>query len=404
MKRRVAITSIGVVSSIGCCPEDIIKSLRDGRTCFEKQASYPEIVVAPVRDFKPRSYTGPFKGSRYLNRGALFSLASAVEAARSAGDMGDRLSEAGLFVGAGPNLDIGGEFPEVIGGDIDHMDLQALWILKFLPNTATSAISKLLGIRGENLTISTACSSSLQAIGEAYRKIKDGYLDMAMAGGGDSRLSRGGILAYKKAAALYAESGDPDMASRPFDLSRSGFVPGEGGAFFILEELGDAIKRGAIIYGEICGYGSSMDAYNMTAPDTGGTGAKAAVRGALKEANLKAEDIEALSSHGTGTVLNDDMEAGLISNIFGHARPLVIALKSWIGHGASACGALELAVTLACMRYCYLPGIRNLNEPCDSEISFVRKGIDKVFGTVLLENFGFGGQNSALIVKKYDEG
>ncbi len=400
MKRRVVITSVGVVSSLGRTPGEIMKCLRKKAVAFERQASDGDVVTAPVANFNVRSYTGPFKDGRYLNRGAQFAVASALDAVRHSGRMVEHLSEAGLFVGAGPNLNIGGEFPDVSEGNIDRRNLQALWILKFLPNTAASAIARLMGIHGENLTVSTACSASLQAIGEAFRKIKDGYLNCALAGSGDSRLSHGGILAYRKAQTLYTGCGDPKEASRPFDFSRNGFVPGEGGAFFLLEEFEEAKKRGAEIHAEICGYGCSLDAHNMTAPDTNGQRGKVAVTGALKEADISPSQIDAVSAHGTGTILNDEREANLIFDLYGRARPPVIALKSWIGHIASACGAVELAITLACMRDGYLPEIRNLNRPCHGEVNFVRSGMSFPFRTAVIENFGFGGQNSALVVKQ----
>ncbi|MGZ6238125.1 MAG: beta-ketoacyl-[acyl-carrier-protein] synthase family protein, partial [Syntrophales bacterium] len=313
------------------------------------------------------------------------------------------MAAAGLFVGAGPNLDIGGEFPEIRGGKIDREDLQAVWILRFLPNTAASAIAKLSGIHGENLTVCTACSASLQAIGEAFRKIKNGYLDRALAGGGDSRLSPGGILAYKKAGALYKGDCEPDKASRPFDLRRSGFVPGEGGAFFLLEELEKAKERGAQMYGEICGYGSSMDASNMTAPESTGKWGRRAVLSALQEAGMSPSQINLISAHGTGTLLNDEGEAILVDEVYGGCNPQVIALKSWIGHTASACGSMELALSLICMQENYVPEIRNMKEPCRRKINFVRNGGTSSFDTCIIENFGFGGQNAALIVKRGED-
>lgn len=403
MKRRVVITSMGVLSSLGVNHCEIIKSLKEKKVNFERPVFDSEVVTSPIRNFNARDYTGRFKDGRYCNRGAQFAVASAMTAIKNSGYQKDDLAGAGLFVGAGPNLNIGGEFPEIRGGKIDREDLQALWILKFLPNTAASIIAKLSDIHGENLTVSTACSASLQAIGEAFRKIKDGYLDFAFAGGGDSRLSPGGILAYKKAGALYAGNSDPDTASRPFDCSRSGFVPGEGGAFFLLEELEKAKTRGAKIYGEICGYASSMDAYNMTAPDREGKWGKFVVLSALREAGISPPQIDVISTHGTGTLLNDEREMNLIDELYRGYRPRVIALKSWIGHTASACGALELALSLVCMQEEYLPEIRNLKEPCHREINFVRDGGDFSFGTCIIENFGFGGQNSALVVKRANE-
>jgi 3-oxoacyl-[acyl-carrier-protein] synthase II len=400
MKRRVVITSVGIISSVGCSVSEIVRNFKDRKVSFEKPAFSREVVTSPVKNFHIRNYTGPFKDGRYLNRGAQFAVASAVMAVNNSGCRKEYLAEAGLFVGMGPNLDIGGEFPEIRGGEIDRADLQALWILKFLPNTAASIIAKLSGIHGENLTVSTACSASLQAIGEAFRKIKDGYLNLALAGGGDSRLSPGAILAYQKAKALYAGNGDPDRASRPFDCSRNGFVPGEGGAFFLLEELEEAKRRRAEIYGEICGYGCSMDACSMTAPERDGEKGKIAVAAALNEAEMSPSEVDVISTHGTGTILNDEREARLISDLCGSKKPHVIALKSWIGHTASACGALELALSLICMREGYLPEIRNLKEPCHKNVNFVLDAKHLPFSNLLIENFGFGGQNSALIVKR----
>ncbi|MGO9136433.1 MAG: beta-ketoacyl-[acyl-carrier-protein] synthase family protein [Syntrophales bacterium] len=403
MKRKVVISSIGIVSSLGRNHEEIFKSFKERKVNFERPAFDDEVVTSPIKNFNVRDYTGPFKDGRYLNRGSQLAVASAVAAINDSGCKKDDLADAGLFVGAGPNLDIGGEFPEIRGGKIDREDLQALWILKFLPNTAASAIAKLSGIHGENLTVCTACSASLQAIGEAFRKINNGYLDRALAGGGDSRLSPGGILAYKKAGAIYKGDSEPDKASRPFDSRRSGFVPGEGGAFFLLEELEKAKERGAQIYGEICGYGSSMDASNMTAPERTGKWARMAVLSALQEAGMSPSQINVISAHGTGTLLNDDGEAVLVDEIYRGCNPQVIALKSWIGHTASACGSMELALSLICMRENYLPEVRNMKEPCRRKINFVRNGGTSSFGTCVIENFGFGGQNGALIVKRHEE-
>jgi 3-oxoacyl-[acyl-carrier-protein] synthase II len=403
MKRRVVITSMGVLSSLGHDRAEIIKSFKEGKVNFERPAFDDEIIIAPIRKFKVRDYTGPFKNGRYLNRGSQFAVASAIAAIKNSGCKNGDLAEAGLFVGSGPNLNIGGEFPEIRGGEIDRENLQALWILRFLPNTAASVIAKLSGIHGENLTVCTACSASLQAIGEAFRKIKNGYLDRALAGGGDSRLSPGGILAYKKASALYTGDSEPDKASRPFDRSRSGFVPGEGGAFFLLEELEKAKERGAQIYGEICGYGSSMDASNMTAPEGTGKWGIMAVLSALQEAEMPTSQIDVISTHGTGTLLNDEGEANLLDEIYSGCNPWAIALKSWIGHTASACGAVELALSLICMQENYIPEIRNLKDPCCGKINFVRNGGTFSFGTCIIENFGFGGQNVALIVKRRED-
>jgi 3-oxoacyl-[acyl-carrier-protein] synthase II len=400
MPRRVVITSAGVCSSLGFNLEQIIDNLKRGQVHFERPVFDQGVVTCPILSVDFRKLIGPFKDRRYLNRGALFCVTAALEAIRNSKLDKTSLSRAGLFVGTGPNLDLGGECPEIRQGRIGQNDLMALWILRFLPNTPASAISKLTGIHGENMTITTACSASLQAIGEAYRKIKDGYLDLALTGGGDSRLTPGGILAYKNAQALFEGNSDPKKASRPFDKGRKGFVPGEGGAFFLLEKLDHARSRGAEIFAEIQGFGSSMDGYNMTAPHPDGRWAQDAVITALAEARMSPDQIDVVSAHGTSTPLNDKMEGELIDRIYGKHKPLVIALKSLIGHVSAACGALELAIFLACMRNQYLPEIRNLEEPCHDGINFVRKGQSYNFRSGLIENFGFGGQNSALVVTR----
>lgn len=403
MTRRVVVTSIGLVSSLGCNAVDIVDNLKKGYASFTRAAFDNDVVISPVIGFSVKDFIGRFKNSRYLTRGTQFSVAAAMSAIAAAGLAAGLPKECGLFVGTGPNLDISGEFPDFYRGAMDGEELAALWMLRFLPNTAASAIAQLAGIHGENATITTACAASLQAIGEAFRKIKDGYLDMAMAGGGDSRLHPGGILAYKKAKALYAGTLEPQRASRPFDMDRKGFVPGEGGAFFILEELNKAQRRGARILGELRGYGASMDGQTMTAPASDGVWAEKSIASAMAEADIAASSIDLVCAHGTGTVLNDEMEGALIGRIFGGYNPYVIALKSWIGHLAAACGAVELALALACIDAGYLPEIRNLRSPCIKDINYVYSPGQASPGVVLIQNFGFGGQNCALVVEKWKE-
>ncbi len=409
VRKRVVITSVGVISSLGFSLNRIMENIKKEKVSFKTFAFDESVSAAPVEKFDLKKITGRFKDARYLNRGAGFCMGAAVMAAKNS-DLLNRenpeaakiLHKTGLFTGTGPNLDIGGELPDIKNGVIDNKSLAALWILKFLPNTAASAISKFTGVHGENLTINTACSASMQAIGEAYRKIKNGYLELALAGGGDSRLSQGGILAYKKAQALcLSNPGSAKEACRPFDKKRNGFAPGEGGAFFLLEELDHALKRNAKIYGEICGFGASIDGFTMTAPEPEGRYGKKAVISALKEADITASDIDVISSHGTGTILNDAMESALIDNIFKKNKPIIIAIKSWTGHLSAACGASELAVCLACMKHGYIPKIRNLEKPCRQDLNFALKEKSYNFNTLLMQNFGFGGQNAALVIKAW---
>ncbi len=401
MRRRVVVTSMGVVSSLGTTPEEIADRLEDGAPRFTFTGD-EGLWAAPVKEFDLKAYTGRFKAGRYLNRGAQFSVASAVMAMEASGLSEREREDTGLFCGSGPNFDVGSEFTEVGEGKISSEGLAALWMLKFLPNTAASAISRLTGIHGENHTCGSACAASLTALGEAFRKVKDGYLDTALAGGGDSRINGGGLLAYDMARALHRSEGDPSSFFAPFDARRRGFLPGEGGAFFLLEALDHALERGADIYAEVVGFGSSLDGYNMTAPDPSGVWAEKAVRLALDEAFLLPSDVDAVSAHGTATQLNDAMESALFGRLFGHHRPAVVAPKAWLGHLASACGAVELAVMLAALKRGVLPSNPNLKEPVDGNHDFVTRGRDAAgISTILLENFGFGGQNSALVVRRW---
>ena len=401
MGRRVVITAMGMVTSLGHDTPSMAESIQHERVCFERDASNHPTIVSPVHSFNVREHTGRHKNLRYLNRGAAMAVAAAVSAVRNAGLSEAQRQHAGLFVGAGPNLDLGGECAEIGHGKISEEQLSALWILRFLPNTAASTIAQLTRVHGENLSLGNACAASLQAIGEAYRRIRHGDLDIAVAGGGDSRLNEGALLAYRKAQALYDGDGAPENASRPFDHSRKGFVPGEGGAFFVLESAGHAQDRGAAVLAEICGYGASMDGHAMTAPQPDGQWAEHAVRSAMEEASIAPKAVDMISTHGTGTPLNDAVEAAMIRRIFTSNPPLTIALKSWIGHLASACGAAELAVCLSAMETDLWPYIRNLETPCDTELNYLRSNTKTKPSIVLLQNFGFGGQNAALVVRRW---
>ena len=402
MRRRVVVTSMGVVSSLGTTAEEIGETLATGTPRFTFTGE-EGLWGAPVHGFDLKAVTGRFKAARYLNRGAQFATATALMTMEGSGLSDADRADTGLFCGSGPNFDVGSEFSGIQQGEISEEGLAALWILKFLPNTAASAISRLTGIHGENHTCGSACAASLTAIGEGFRKIRDGYLHTALAGGGDSRINRGGLLAYRMAQALHQSEEDPSGTFAPFDSARKGFLPGEGGAFFLLEELEHARRRGAQIHAEVLGFGSSLDGYNMTAPDPSGVWAEKAIRLALDEAFLLPSDVDAVSSHGTATQLNDTMESELFDRLFGVHRPAIVSSKAWIGHLASACGAVELAVMLSALKRGVLPSNPNLKDSIGTH-DFVTEVRDaEKISTVLFENFGFGGQNSALVVQPWKD-
>lgn len=391
---------MGFVSVMGSSASEVHESIVANRRYFTRPGSHPELAEAAVRYFDIKSFTGRCKEARYLNRGAAMATASALAAVQASGLDGKQLEHAGLFTASGPNMDISGEMPNIRNGIIDEQGLKALFLLVFLPNTATSLISRLTGIHGENMTLGSACAASLMAVGEAFRKIRDGYLDIAVAGGGDSRLSPGGLLSYKKAGALWHGHEDPDTAYAPFGPDLKGFIPGEGGAFFVLESLDHASQRNARILSEIKGYGATLDGHAMTAPSPSGFYAENAVRKALDEAGITPSDVDLVSAHGTGTELNDRMEAAMLCRVF-HHNPAIVSFKSWTGHLASACGAAELALCLACSDHRLFPGVRNLTESIAPDLDILIEPRDIRPSHILLQNFGFGGQNCALVVKPW---
>lgn len=402
MSNRVVITNWAMVSSLGTCTREVLENIKKENTTFKSSDMDPEVVVCPVESFDLKTYTGPFKNRRYLNRGAAFSVASAVETIVSSELKQEELQSTGLYVGTGPNLDITQAFSRTQSGEPDFSENSALWILEFLANTPASIISQLGSIHAESLSIQTACAASLQSIGEAYRKIKDGYIATALAGGGDSRINPGAIMAYKKAQAIHKGPGDPKSICRPFDSNRGGFVIGEGGAFFLLESLEKAKARRANIIAEICGIGSSMDGHSMTAPTWDGECAECAIRNALLDAGWDPWHIDLVSTHGTGTFLNDAVEAKILKRIFENNQTLLTAIKSWIGHLSAACGAVEMAILLSCIRHGYIPKIRNLESPCREDLFLMSHSQERNPRRILFQNFGFGGQNCALVIEKRD--
>lgn len=383
--RRVVITACGAVLPPGKSPSAILNGLRQDFSPFERSAHDPETAVLPVPDFDLKTYTGRFKNARYLHRGQELCLAAAILAVQESGLNRERLAEAGLFLGCGPNLEAAPR-PD-----------KALWLMDYLPNTLAAVTAEILGVHGENLTIQTACAASTQALGEAFHAIRAGRIDVTLAGGGDSRLSARGIRAYRQAGVLASGFDRPERACRPFDQSRTGFAVGEGAAMFVLESLEHAQSRDAAILAEIIGAASSLDGQGLTAPDPLMSAAESCVRRCLDKMRGKSLLIAA---HGTGTLLNDAAESALMARVAPDALA-VCAFKSRLGHLASACGCAELAVSLICARAGYFPGIANLDEPCRTDIPFLRESANLRPEAILVQSFGFGGQNACLGVQPW---
>ncbi len=387
---RVVITGIGLISSLGNSEQEVVRSILTDKVNFLCSEIDPELVVCPVQDFYFKEYIESYKYFRYLPKSWQYGICAAKLAIISAGLSDEDLKNSGLFVGVGPNM-------EAINENIGD---KALGLVSVLPNTLCFCISHLFGIHGENLTIQNACASSLQAIGEGFYRINQGLIKVALCGGSDSRLGKIGLKLYKNARVLQRldKNIEPDKTYAPFDKKNQGFVPGEGGAFLVLEEMGHAKKRGAKILGEVVGYSSSLDGLNPTAPDKKAIWAKKCVKRALELAHLHNSDIEAIFAHGTGTPLNDLMEINLIKQLFPN-NPFVCSLKSWIGHLAASCGAAEIALGIFCLRNTIVPKIRNLKDPRDKGLNFVFENLSEKLNIAIFESFGFGGQNAAITLK-----
>ena len=413
---RVVISGAGGCTPLGGSLAEVGEALRAGRLPFVPSRHWPQLAVAPaepqgdmVRAPSPDAalrLLGGWRHRHYCHRGAQLAVLAGLRAARDAFPDSDETpcwtsllpDETPLLLAAGPMLDVSGE-PGLPPGDVNR--LGALWLLRWLPNTGAAALCRFLGLHGESLTLNAACASALQALGEGFRRIRRGEADRVLVAAGDSRLSEVGLLGYARAQTLSRRG--PDCGPRPFDQARDGFVAAEGGAAFVLESLEAATARGARIHAELLGYGASSDGGSLTAPDEQGRYAERAVRAALAEAagNGMADGPHWVSAHGTGTERNDAVEAALLERLFAGmgTPPAVMALKSRQGHASAAAGAVELLTLLAAWRTGFMPSIAGLERPCSAHLAFVREETPFVGPLGLLENFGFGGQNVALVVR-----
>lgn len=385
MGRRVVVTGSGFVLPLGTSRQDVCAALREPFGPFIRSAHDAQVAVCPVPRFDLKDHVGRCKNARYLSRGQQLCLAAAVKAVDDAGLGPHALDQAGLFLGLGPNL------------EARPRDDKALWLLDCLPNTLTSVMAGMLGVHGENLTIMTACAASTQALGQAFRAVAAGLADVALAGGGDSRLSPEAVRAYKEAGVLATDFERPELACKPFDQSRSGFAIGEGGAIFALESLEHAQARGARILAEIVSAAASLDGGSLTGPDPEGKAGCAAVLRCLGD--LGDEGLCVLA-HGTGTILNDQVESGILARAVPKALAIA-AFKSRIGHLAAACGCAELALGLICAAQGVFPGICGLETPCRDDLPLLRAPMPLHPRALLVQSFGFGGQNACLGVRPW---
>ncbi len=409
-ERRVVITGMGVISSIGLNKEEFWASLMAGRSGVVEidrfdTDNFPTKIAAQVQGFNVVDYISR-KDARRMDLFVQYACAAAriaVEDAALEISAADK-QRTGVWVGSG----IGGMdtfetqhhafIKKGVGG------ISPFFIPMMIPNMAAGQVSIMLGANGPNGCTVTACASGSNSIGEAFEIIRNNKAEVMIAGGAEASitpLAVGGFCAMK---ALSTANDDPARACKPFDINRDGFVMGEGAGILVLEEMQHAMNRGAHIYAELIGYGSSGDAIHMVQPDSEGRGAALAFRGAIAEAGIKPEEIDYINAHGTGTNLNDQIETAVVKEVFGlHSQKILISsTKAAHGHMLGAAGAVELIAAVMALIHNTVPPTINLENPdplCDLEY-VPGQPRQQELRVALSDSLGFGGHNAALVVRK----
>ncbi len=410
-QKRVVVTGVGAVTPLGNTIEDSWSAALQGKSGIAKitkfeTTGFDVTFAGEVKGFNPDLYIEK-KEQKKMGEFIHFAIAAskmAMEMAKLELSE-DEKNKAGVIVGVG----IGGL------GIIEEMALKIkekgpsrvgpFFIPSVITNLAAGQVSIALGLKGPNYSLTSACASGVHSIGDAVRYIRDGVTDVMLAGGAESTVCGLAIGGFAAMRALSTRNDAPEKASRPWDKDRDGFVLSEGAAVLVLESLEHAVKRGAHILCEVTGYGVSSDAYHMTSPAPEGAGGYAAMEMAVRDAGLKASDINYINAHGTSTPMGDGLESFAIKKLMGdHAKKVwVSSTKSMTGHALGAAGAIESAFCVMAVRDQIAPPTINLENPSeDCDLDYIplhaRKG---TLNHVLNNSFGFGGTNACLIFSKY---
>lgn len=407
--RRVVITGIGAITPIGHGPAELWAGLRRGCsacgpvTRFDP-SPFASHIAAEVKDFDPAEYLDG-RRARRLDRFSQFAIAASRQA----------LDDAGLctstFDGRGVAVYLGSALGGISFGEEQHARFLAKGTHAVAPSLALAVfggagatnVAIEFGLHGPAIGNANSCASGAIAVGEAFRLIRQGEVDLALAGGAEAPLAPLTFGAFAIIKALSTHNGDPARASRPFDRARDGFVMSEGAAMLILEERTHALRRGARPYAEIVGYGTTNDAYHMIQPLPSGREAARAIRIALGDAGIARRQVGYLNAHATATRLGDAAEAAAIRCAFGeHASELFVSgTKGLYGHALGASGAIEAALTALVLDRGWLPPSTNLEDPDDGQIRHVPPGgIETEIGFAVSNSFGFGGINASLVFRR----
>jgi 3-oxoacyl-[acyl-carrier-protein] synthase II len=429
MRRRVVITGMGVVTPLGHSVKDLFKGQLEGRsgigpiTLFDA-SHFPTKFAAQVQNFDLARHVRDPSRWEHSGDNARFAAGAAQEALADA-DLLDNpkvdRTRCGVYLGSGEGIQ---DFHNLVSlvaqsyeperREVDSVAFANGGLKEFHarrefeqePHTTPAHLAGYFDLQGPNYNCLTACAASSQAIGEAAELIRHSDADVMLSGGAHSMIHPLGLTGFNLLTALSTYNADPKKASRPFDLQRDGFVLGEGSGMLVLEELEHAKRRGATIYAELTGYGTTADAFRVTDSHPDGRGAIACIRMALKDSGLMPSDIGYINAHGTSTQVNDKVETLAIKKVFGDVAYTVpvSSSKSMIGHLIAAAGAVELIITIMALRRSTLPPTINYEVPdpeCDLDyVPNVAR--EKRFRHALSNSFGFGGQNISLIVSRFD--
>ncbi|MCI0397804.1 MAG: beta-ketoacyl-ACP synthase II [Chloroflexi bacterium] len=411
MKRRVVITGLGTMNPLGHDPETTWARVAAGEsgigpiTLFDA-SELKSRFGGEVKEFEPEALFGR-KEVRRMDRVTQLALAAANQALADAGLEGSGVDRemVGVVLGCGlGNLGSTMEGIKTFNERGPHR-VSPFFIPMMLADSPAATISITHGLRGPNMAIATACAAGNNALGEAAKMIGRGAADVILAGGAEAPILAVAIAGFNATGALSTHNDDPARASRPFDANRDGFVTGEGAAILVLEALEHALARGAHIVAEFLGYGTSADAYHVSAPSEDGSGAVKAIRAALADAGLEPAEIDYINAHGTGTKLNDKSETAAIKTVFGECAydVPISSTKSMHGHLLGAAGALEALIGVKALQAGLVPPTINYETPdpeCD--LDYVPNEARPVaIGNFLSNGFGLGGHNATIIVGKF---
>lgn len=411
MSRRVVVTGMGAITPIGLSVEEFWQSVKEGKIGFGEitkfdTEGYKCHLAAEVKDFDAKQYMDA-KAARRMELFCQYAVAAAKEAITDAAL--DMEKEDPYRVG----VSVGNGIGSLGGIEREHKRLlekgpskvNPLFVPLVISNMAAGNVSIAFGLKGKSINVVTACATGTNSIGEAFRSIQYGEADVMVAGGTEGAICPLGIAGFTSLTALSSES-DPTKCSIPFDKNRSGFVMGEGAAIVVLEELEHAKARGAKIYAEVVGYGTSSDAYHITSPAEDGAGAARAMTNAVEDAGIRLEEITYINAHGTSTHHNDLFETRAIKLAFGdHAYDMKVnSTKSMVGHLLGAAGAIEFVTCVKEIQDSFVHATVGYTTPDEElDLDYCKEAVQMDVPYALSNSLGFGGHNASILLKKYSE-